>query len=93
MRRAKVDSNQPEIVKAFRRLGCSVVHLHMVGHGCPDIAIGKNNITVLVEIKDGKKQQSARKLTADELEFHEEWKGRIAIVESIEDVEWMINNL
>lgn len=87
MRRAsKVDSNQPDIVAAFRRLGYSVAHTHMIGRGFPDIVIGKHNRNFLVEIKDGRLPPSKRKLTPDELEFHESWRGQIVIIESIEDV-------
>lgn len=82
----KVDANQPEIVSAFRRLGCSVAHCHTVGDGFPDIAVGLNGLTYLVEIKDGAKAPSARKLTKPEQEFHEAWQGHICIVNSVDDV-------
>lgn len=84
--RAKVDANQQEIVKQFRDLGCSVHPLHMVGKGFPDIIIAKAGVNVLVEIKDGDKPPSARKLTTDEQVFHESWQGQIAIVENFTDV-------
>ena len=87
MRRfAKVDDNQPEIVKFFRDLGWTVAHTHMVGKGFVDIIVAKNGVNVLVEIKDEKKPPSARKLTPDEQKFHEEWKGLIRIIESRQDV-------
>lgn len=86
MRRARVDSNQKEIVAAFRKFGCSVLHLHTVGGGCPDIAVGKHFKTLLVEIKDGSKPKSGRELTPDEKKFHSEWQGGIYIVESLGDV-------
>ena len=85
-RAAKVDSNQTEIVNAFRKFGCSVLPLHTVGGGCPDICVGLNRKSVLVEIKDGRKIKSARALTKDEEKFHSEWKGSLFIVESLEDV-------
>lgn len=85
-RAAKVDSNQSEIVAAFRKFGCSVLPLHMVGGGCPDIAVGKNRKTILIEIKDGNKAKSARELTKDETKFHSEWLGSLIIVEGLGDV-------
>ena len=85
-RAAKIDGNQPEIVKAFRKFGCSVLLLHMVGGGCPDIAVGKNKKTVLVEIKDPNKVLSKRELTKEEAKFHSEWLGSLLVVESLEDV-------
>ena len=92
-RAAKIDVNQPEIVDAFRRMGFSVLTLHTVGHGCPDILIGKLGKNHLVEIKDGNKPPSARKLTRDEQKFHELWRGSIFVVESIEAAMLLGNQL
>jgi len=86
MRRARVDDNQPIIVQAFRKLGWKVAHTHMVGSGFPDIVCSKSGTTILVEIKDGSKPASARKLTAPEQEFHAMWEGALHIIESVEDV-------
>lgn len=85
-RAAKSDDNQPQIVKAFRQLGFSVAHTHTIGKGFPDIIVGRGGINTLIEIKDGKKVKSQKQLTADEKEFHENWKGHIIIIESVEDV-------
>lgn len=85
-RAAKVDRNQVEIVDAFRKFGCSVLHLHQIGQGCPDICVGKNKKSVLVEIKDGNKPKSCRELTKDEQKFHDEWLGSLFIVENLGDV-------
>lgn len=85
-RAAKIDRNQNEIVDAFRKFGCSVLLLHTVGRGCPDICVGKNKKTVLVEIKDGNKPKSGRELTKDEQKFHDEWLGSLFIVENLGDV-------
>lgn len=72
-RAARVDRNQPEVVDALRQAGCRVQPLHMVGKGCPDILVGRNGRLVLMEIKDGEKPPSARKLTADEAAWHDLW--------------------
>ena len=82
---ARVDANQNEIVSAFRKFGCSVLPLHAIGHGCPDILVSKHK-TALVEIKDGKKPPSARALTKDQEKFHAEWKGQIFVVKDLGDV-------
>lgn len=86
MKRSKVDRNQPEIVEAFRKCGYDVLHLHMVGGGCPDILVAKRGMTMLVEIKDGRKPPSARKLNAGQQRFHDNWPGHIYVVESVDDV-------
>lgn len=94
MRRiAKIDVNQPEIVKEFRVLGCSVQHLHVVGRGCPDILVGFQGINILVEIKDGLACPSKRKLTKDEKQWHEMWQGQVCIVESRDDAFKIIEDL
>jgi len=89
MRKARVDENQPEIVKFLRDKGVVVKHTHMVGSGFADIVCGYKGKNFLFEIKDGKKPESQRKLTAAETIFHFEWKGQIDIVTSGEDA-WNI---
>ena len=89
-RAAKVDRNQAEIVKALRQIpGVSVLPLHRVGQGCPDILVGvwspPKRTNLLMEIKDGDQPWSGRKLTHDEDEFYRGWHGQYAIVESIDD--------
>ena len=93
MRAGRVDANQPEIVKAFRDLGCTVAITSNVRDGFPDIVVGIHGINVLVEIKDGSKPPSKRKLTPDEQQWHDTWKGGVVIVESVEDVITLVNNL
>ena len=84
-RAARVDSNQKEIVQALRKAGASVAHTHTIGQGFPDIVVGHRGKNLLLEIKDGSLTPSRRKLTEDEYEFHEAWRGQINIVESVED--------
>ena len=90
-RAARVDSNQTEIVKAFRRLGASVAHTHTLGNGFPDVVVGVRGVNYLVEIKDGSKPPSQRKLTQDEQEFRGAWRGQYVVIESIDDVIQFIN--
>jgi len=89
-RKAKVDSNQPEIVARFREHGCSVKHTHMVGSGFTDIVVGLLGVNLIVEIKDGNKSPSERRLTHDEQEFSDGWLGRYDIVEGVEDVDRLV---
>ena len=84
-RRAKIDANQPLIVRALRDAGASVLHLHELGHGCPDILVGKDGRNVLMEIKDPCRKPSERKLTDDEQEFHGLWRGQVKVVETAEE--------
>ena len=84
-RAAKVDRNQSEIVQALRQIGCSVQPLHAVGAGCPDLAVGWQGKTFMLEVKDGQAPPSERKLTAAQIEFHAGWRGHVAVVTSIRE--------
>lgn len=89
-RAAKVDHNQAEIVKALRDAGCGVLDLSAVGKGCPDLLVHAPTypackVNVLLEVKDGKKSPSARKLTPDQVKFHESWKGFIYTVTNVDE--------
>lgn len=86
MRRvAKVDANQPEIVEYFRKTGWSVLIISQLKNCC-DIIVSKNGRTVAVEIKDGDKPPSQRKLTEGEESFRKSWQGEYSIIESIDDI-------
>lgn len=91
MKAKRIDANQNQIVKCFRDLGASVLILSSLGQGCPDIAVGIHGYTFLFEIKDGDKTPSQRKLTPDEQRFHDEWRGHVGIIKSIDDVIDFVN--
>ena len=82
---AKVDRNQSEIVEALRQIGCSVQPLHTVGAGCPDLAVGWQGRTFLIEVKDGLAPPSERQLTPAQVEFHAAWRGHVAVVTSVKE--------
>ena len=86
MRRAnRIDDNQSIIVEALRKSG-AYVRIVTMGHGVPDLLVGYKGYTLLLEVKDGNKSPSQRKLTGAEQKFFNEWTGGIlAIVESVED--------
>lgn len=85
-RAARIDTNQPEIVKGLRDRGCVVAHLHTIGRGVPDICVGFGGRNYLFEIKDPTRPLSQRMLTSDEKIWHKMWneKGRVDIIESVE---------
>ena len=92
MRGNRTDSNQTEIVKHFRAWGCSVLIIADLKNCC-DIIVAKYGRTIAVELKDGKKVKSARKLTPGELKFEEGWLGAWRLCESIKDAEAIVNEL
>jgi len=84
-RAAKIDANQKEVVDALRLAGASVQSLAAVGKGVPDLLVGFKNVTVLMEVKDGKKCLSDRRLTEDQQKWHQQWKGgTVSIVDSVD---------
>ena len=85
IRAARVDRNQPEIVKAFRGLGWSVLIVSQLKNCC-DIIVSKANKTICIEIKDGEKPKSAQKLTDGEFKFMSQWQGQYKIITCIDDV-------
>jgi hypothetical protein len=80
--RARRDDNHREVVEALRGMGATVQDLGAVGKGCPDVLVGFRGQNFVLEIKDGRKPPSARKLTDDEKKWHETWRGQTAIVNS-----------
>ena len=84
MTRARIDANHADIVATLRALGASVQSLASVGDGCPDLVVGWRGRNVLLEIKDGAKSPSRRRLTADERRWHASWSGEVAVVATVE---------
>lgn len=82
--RARVDENQSEIVKALRAVGASVESLASLGGGCVDLLVGFRGVNYLMEVKDGNKSPSRRKLRQDQVAWHGAWRGKTDVVESSE---------
>jgi len=84
-RAARVDANQDQIVSALRACGATV-RVVTQGDGLPDLLVGYRGYTILMEVKDGRKPPSARKLTEEEEKFFMNWKGgMLAIVNSVDE--------
>ena len=92
-RKSRPDSNQVAIITALREKGASVLLLHQLGKGCPDFLLGWRGCNYLIEIKDGSKPPSQRKLTPDEREFVTNWRGNVHIIETVGDAIAMLDQL
>lgn len=81
-RAAKVDANHGEIVKALRDHGCMVTDLSGVGNGVPDILVWIPAFRrwIVIEIKDGAKPPSERRLTPDQEKWHKKHTGCLVYV-------------
>lgn len=77
---SKADHNQREIVEALRKAGATVLHLHTVGRGCPDILAGYDGEDYLIEIK-----MPGGVLTPDQAEFFRTWQGHAYVVRSADE--------
>lgn len=84
-RKAKVDRNQPEIVEALRKAGCSVAVTSTAGKGFPDIVAGIRGKNYMIEIKDGEAYPSDRKLNDRQKKFHNKWRGQIDVALCVDD--------
>lgn len=91
---ARADANQRPIVRAIEAIGCSVVDLSRLGFGLGDLLIGApklglggaaRRLNILLEVKDGDKSPSARRLTKFQEEFHATWRGQIDVVNSMDE--------
>jgi hypothetical protein len=86
----RVDANHSEIVKKFRELGCSVFDTSRVAGGFPDILVGVNHKTALIEIKSSPKA----KFTPAQQAFMLNWQGStVARIDSIEAAIHLVNLL
>jgi hypothetical protein len=69
----------------LRSAGFSVTSTAALGGGFPDLCIGRNGITVLLELKDGTRPLSQRALTEAEERWHSSWAGCAAVANSPEE--------
>jgi hypothetical protein len=84
-RAARKDENHNEITEYLQSLGWSVHDTSGLGYGFPDALVGKPEFCCVVEIKDGNKSPSERKLTAKEQAFKDNWTGPYVLAVSPED--------
>lgn len=82
-RAAKRDANEREIIEALESLGGVTVQ-QLDGAGVPDLLVGCDGVNLLLEVKDGDKPPSARKLTRDQVAWHSGWRGQVHTVCNVE---------
>ncbi|MEM5326861.1 hypothetical protein VSR34_09670 [Paraburkholderia sp. JHI2823] len=74
---------------AYRAADASVLILSNQGHGVPDLLVAHAHVSgrrsFLVEVKDGSKPPSARRLTPDERRWADAWHGEYWVVETVAD--------
>lgn len=80
MRAAKVDANQAEIVRALREAGASVWITSSLGGGYPDLTVGYQGRTYLLEVKNPAAAPADQRLTPAQEQFVTSWKGHWTLV-------------
>lgn len=78
------DENHGSVKAVFESLDCSVIDVSDAPCGF-DLIVGYKTQAIAVEVKDGDKPPSARKLTLNENNAHNAWRGPKAIVKSQEE--------
>lgn len=86
-RAARTDENQSEIVYALRKIGATVLITSNIKNAF-DVLVGYRGKLYIVEIKDGSKPPSQKRLTEGELKCKESFE-RVGVsynvVESVEE--------
>lgn len=81
------DDNHKAIVAALRKAGWHVQDTSQAGNGCPDLFAAKGGRLVPIEIKDGAKRPSERRLSESEQKAHAAFAAAgvtVAVIETIE---------
>lgn len=84
--KARTDANHSDITAELRAIGVSVLSIHMIGDGVPDIIVGFMGYNFLFEIKTTEQG----KLSKSEEEWHSKWNGHKAVCHSVMSVLWEI---
>lgn len=71
----RVDHSQPDIVKALRAAGCTVVSLAPLGKGAPDLAVGTGGFTYLMECKSPQYKKAHPERIAEQHAWAKRWQG------------------
>lgn len=82
------DRNHNEVAGRFAAFGCKVADTSSLGDGFPDMVCCRRATgwTFLVEVKDGERKPSERRLNDAEQKFHAEWPGPCFVVEHVDQV-------
>lgn len=79
-RAARTDRNHREIIEALRAAGAAVTDTSAVGGGYPDLTVSYRRAWYLIEVKDGEKSPSRRKLTKAQQDWHAQQQAAVHVV-------------
>jgi Holliday junction resolvase len=95
-RAARVDANHADVSRALTKCGAWVIDCSRVGEGFPDLIAVVRKKVLMIEVKDGSKPPSARKLTPLQVEFHARAAVNgvpVYVVESVDQAIELIGSL
>jgi len=96
------DANHGTIVRAFEQGGATVVSLHTLGRGVPDLLIGFAGCDQLVEVKlplrpsseAGGVQHPRTRLNSRQVGWHNHWRGeRPRVIRTPEEAEALLDDM
>lgn len=79
-RAARKDANEAALRARWEAIGGSWLPITPIKGGEPDALLGFRGQHVLVELKDGAKPPSARRLRKNQIEWHRRWCGGLVHV-------------
>lgn len=84
----RVDDNHTALVTELRETlpEATVFDASGAGGGFPDLVVGWQGRNYLIEVKDGEKSPSRRKLTPAQEKLHAAWQGQINVCFSAADI-------
>ncbi len=90
MKANRKDANHNLVEIYLRSLGFVTLDISALKNCC-DIVASKNGVTYLIEIKDGTKPPSQRKLTSGEKKFRDYWQssGKWILIKSRSDCDYL----
>ena len=71
----KVDAHQAELIADLRRYGFTVANYSGAGEDLPDLAIGRQGITALLEVKTPRGLIGSYRISEGQKAFAEAWRG------------------
>jgi endogenous inhibitor of DNA gyrase (YacG/DUF329 family) len=85
------DKNHPEIVAAFKKLGCDVIDMAELGNGCPDIAVYCRNTWHVIEIKNPETKYGKRGLSNRQKTWAASANAPIYVLRHLSEVARFVN--
>ena len=89
----RVDANQATLVREFQAHGASVLLMHSLGGGAPDLAVGVGGRNHFVEVKNKDTSYGRAGLSESQRKWNRRWNGEpMEPCASVEDALRLLEN-